>query len=424
MTTSVVAVCVVSMLVGRPEGRPLRPDRPEDRIAVIQVHGNQVTPDDEVVRLAGVAIGDSFLETTVGDVTARLRKVGRFDQVQVLKRFASIEDPSQITLVIVVNEGPVRIDVPDDPDQPIRVVKRRGLTNIMVMPILDAEDGYGVTFGARLAYVGVTSRRSRVSVPLSWGGTKRAAVEFDRPFDDGPLTRVQAGTGIQQIHNPAFDTDDTRRRAWVRAERAMGPLRLGGTAEWQNVSFGALDDEVGSGGVDATLDTRRDPQQPRNAVLASASWTRLSFRSGDEVNRTRLEGKGYVALVGQTVAVVRALREDASGPLPPAFQSLLGGSANLRGFRAGTAAGDTLVAGSLELRIPLSSPLDIGRLGVNAFVDTGAVYPHDERLQDQSLRTGIGGGVWMTATAFHLSLAVARGRGESTRVHFSAGIAY
>ena len=113
-----------------------------------------------------------------------------------------------------------------------------------------------------------------------------------------------------------------------------------------------------------------------------------------------------------------------SGPLPPPFQSLLGGSANLRGFRAGTAAGETLAAGSLELRIPLSSPLDIGRFGVNAFVDSGTVYAHDERLGEQSFRTGIGAGVWMTATAFHLGLAVARGRGESTRVHFSAGIAY
>jgi outer membrane protein assembly factor BamA len=253
---------------------------------------------------------------------------------------------------------------------------------------------------------------------------KRAAVEFDRPFDSGPLTRLQIGTAVQQIHNPGFDADDTRRRAWARAERALGPVRLGGVAEWQNVSFAGSDDEVRSGGVDVTLDTRRDPQQARNAVLATASWTRLSFRSGDDVDRTRLEGRGYVGLVGQTVAVVRALREGASGPLPPPFQSLLGGSANLRGFRAGTAAGDTLVTGSLELRIPLSSPLDVGRLGVNAFVDTGTVYAHDERLTDQSFRSGVGGGVWMTATAFHLGLAVARGRGESTRVHFSAGIAY
>jgi outer membrane protein assembly factor BamA len=412
------------MLVGRFDGRPLHSNRPEDRIAVIQIHGNQVTPDDEIVRLAGVAVGDLFLEATLDDVADRLRTTGRFEHVHVLKRLASIEDPSRITLVIIIDEGPVRVEVPEDPDLPIRIVRRRGVTNVMVLPILDAEDGYGVTFGARLAYVGVTSRRSRVSLPLSWGGLKQAAVEFDRPFEAGPLTRVQGGTGIRQIHNPGFDADDTRRRVWARAERAIGPVRLGGQAEWQHVSFAGADDEVRSGGVDATFDTRRDPQEPRNAVLASAAWTRLRFRSGDSVARARLEGTGYLGLVGQAVLRVRALRDGASDALPPPFQPLLGGSANLRGFRAGTAAGDTLVAGSVELRIPLSSPLAIARLGVNAFIDTGTVYAHDERLRDQSLRFGAGAGVWITATAFRLGLAVARGHEAGTRVHFSAGIGY
>ena len=189
-----VAVWLAMILAGRPEGRPLHPSGAADlqvggitdTIAAIQIHGNHVTTDDEVVRLAGIALGEPFLATTVNDVSSRLRKTGRFDQVEVLKRFASIEDPSRITVVIVVNEGPVRVEVPDDPDLPLRIVKRRGLTNLMLLPILDAEDGYGLTYGARVSYVGVTSRRGRVSAPLTWGGQKRAAAEFDRPFTSGP----------------------------------------------------------------------------------------------------------------------------------------------------------------------------------------------------------------------------------------------
>ena len=395
-----------------------------ETIAVIQVHGNHVTADDEIIRVAGIAVGEVFLATTIEDVSARLRQTGRFEQVDVLKRFASIEDPSRITVVIIVNEGPVRIEVPDDPALPLRIVKRRGLTNLMLLPILAAEDGYGLTYGARISYVGVTGRRGRVSLPLSWGGQKRAAIEFDRPFTSGPLTRLQVGAGLQRVRNPGFDVDDSRRLAWARAERGVGPVRIGGTAEWQRVRFASEEDDVRSGGLDLTIDTRHDPQLPRNAVLASASWTRLSFGSGGDVNRTTLEGRGYVGLVGQSVLVVRARREDADQPLPPAFQSLLGGSANLRGFRAGIATGDTLVAGSIELRVPLSSPLSIGRLGVTAFVDTGAVYAHDGRFRDQPMRTGVGGGLWLTATAFHLALAVGRGLGSSTRVHFSAGVSY
>ena len=426
--TAAIVVSLVVLLTTNPidekqAGGP-QVEAPQATIVAIQIHGNQITPDDEVKSLAGIEVGGPFLQSTVADVSARLQKSNRFADVEVLKRFASIDDMSQIAIVIVVNEGPVRIEVPDDPSLPLRVVKRGGLKNVMVMPILDAEDGYGVTYGARLAHVGLTSRRSRVSMPLSWGGLKQAVVEFDRPFQAGPLTRVQVGGGIQQTHNPGYDVDDTRHRTWVRLERALGPVRVGGTAEWQHVSFDGLDDDVRSGGLDVTVDTRQDPQQPRNAVLASASWTKLDFRTGDVVDRTRLEARGYVGLLGQTTLMIRALKEDANKPLAPAFQSLLGGSASLRGFRAGTAAADALVAGTVEFRAPLSSPLDLGRLGVNAFVDSGTVYAHDEHLSGQPFRTGFGAGVWLTATAFHLSLAVARGRGASTRVHFSAGIAY
>jgi len=122
--------------------------------------------------------------------------------------------------------------------------------------------------------------------------------------------------------------------------------------------------------------------------------------------------------------VVRALREDASGPLPPYLQSLLGGMANLRGFSAGSAAGDTLVAGSLEIRAPLTSPLNVGKFGVNGFADVGTVYDKGQRLSEQTLRRGFGGGIWFSAAFLRLNLAVAHGIGATTRVHFGAGVSF
>ena len=111
-------------------------------------------------------------------------------------------------------------------------------------------------------------------------------------------------------------------------------------------------------------------------------------------------------------------------PLPPYLQPLLGGMSNLRGFKAGAAAGDTLVAGSVEVRAPLTSPLSIGKFGVNAFVDVGTVYDNGQRLGDQTLRRGIGGGVWFSAAFLRLNLAVAHGIGATTRVHFGAGVSF
>ena len=46
--------------------------------------------------------------------------------MEVLQRFASIADPLQIAVVIIVDEGPVKIERTDDADAPTRVVRSRG----------------------------------------------------------------------------------------------------------------------------------------------------------------------------------------------------------------------------------------------------------------------------------------------------------
>src|SRR4029434_10400839 len=105
-----------------------------------------------------------------------------------------------------------------------------------------------------------------------------------------------------------------------------------------------------------------DPLLPRNAVFVTGSWERLRFDAGDRTNRTRVDARGYLGLIRQTILVGRVVREDANRPLPPYLKSLLGGWSSLRGFRAGSFVGDTMVNGSLELRVPLSSPLSVGKL--------------------------------------------------------------
>jgi outer membrane protein assembly factor BamA len=396
----------------------------QETIAEIRVHGNHITSDEDVITLAGVVVGAPFGATTIEDVRARLRAAGRFDSVEVLKRFASIDDPSRIVLVIIVNEGPLRIDRPDIEGEAPRVVRRRGLRNLMFMPIVDAEDGYGVTFGARVAYAGLLGERSRLSFPLTWGGLKRAGIELDRTFTSGPLSRIEVGGAVQRRRNPAFDEDDDRKRVWARAERAMGPLRAGGTLGWQRVAFADIRDDVRSVTIDAAFDTRLDPVLPRDAVYAGASWERVFFDGRDSIDRTRLDGRAYVGLFGQTVLVIRAVREDASAPVPPYLRSLLGGWSSLRGFKAGSITGDTLVAGSVEFRVPLNSPLRVAKLGVSAFVDTGAAYDKGKHFRDQPLETGIGGSAWVTVAAFKMSFSVARGLGSGTRVNFGGGLTF
>ena len=393
-------------------------------VAEVRVHGNHVTADADVLALSGVVIGTPFGPTTLTDAAAKLKASSQFEDVEVLKRFASISDPTKIVVVIIVNEGPVRIEIPDAPGEPLRVVRRRGFRNLMFMPVLDAEDGYGVTFGVRLALADVAGKPSRLSFPLTWGGLKQAGAELEHTFASGPLSRVEFGGAVQRQTNPAFQADDDRRRVWARAERAIGRLQVGGTLGWQHVSFKGATDTVRSAGADVTLDTRLDPWLPRNAIYATASVERLGIQSTGGTTRTGLEAQGYVGLVNQAVLVLRVRREDASRALPEYFQSLLGGWSSLRGFKAGSFVGDTMLIGSVEVRVPLTSALSVGKVGVSAFVDEGIAYAKGQRRQDQILHKGVGGSVWISAAVFRLSLSVAHGIGASTRINFGAGLTF
>ncbi len=391
-----------------------------ETVVQVQVQGNTITSDAEMLDLAGIAVGRPLADDTLEDAAARLKATGRFDRVEVLKRFASIADPSQIVVVIVVHEPGASIEVPGA-GLPARVVRRRS-PGLQYLPLLDFDDGYGWTYGLQLARRNVAGRDSRLAFPLTWGGERKAGAVLDRAFQAGPLTRVEGGGLITRRMHPFYGDPENRRRVWIRAERQFGPaVRAGTTIDWQHVSLGAADDDVPSFGGDVTLDTRVDPWLARNAVWARAAWRRATFPQG-AVAITEIDARGYVGLLGQSVLVVRALHDDASAALPVYARPMLGGTDNLRGFRAGTAVGDTLAAASAEVRVPLNSPLRVAKLGVNAFVDLAAVYPEGGRMGNQPFKQGVGGGVWFSLAFLRVSVVVAHGLGGSTRVHFGTNV--
>ena len=276
-------------------------------------------------------------------------------------------------------------------------------------------------------------KRSRITFPLSWGGNKRAEVNLEKRVDGGVIDRVTAGASISRRANLAFNQDDDRARLFVRGEREFARvLRLGATTGWQRASFEGVADRFTQAGGDVVLDTRVDPILARNAVYGRASWEHLNFGDGPAeaghyrggVNRTALEGRGYLGLIRQAVLEGRILREDSDRPLPPYLQPELGGLTTLRGFRTGSFVGDTLVAMSAEVVLPLTSPIKLAKFGVSAFVDRGAVYNQGERFSDQTLQEGYGAGVWFAAAFFRLNIAVAHGRGAATRVHVGGNVTF
>jgi outer membrane protein assembly factor BamA len=395
-----------------------------ERVVATQVHGNVVTTSDDVLKLAGIIIGMPVTDDALWEAQEKLVASGLFESVEIRKRYASLDDSTQVLLVVVVDEGDIRLERTDDPDNPVRAVRRTG-PRLMLLPIFEVEYAYGLTYGARVTFPEAVGEGSQLSVPLSWGGYKQAAVELARVFGRDNVTRLAGGGLLEQRENPFFDEDDTRQRLWARVDRGVWRHLWAGThVAWENAEMGDADDRLTYVGVDATFDGRRDPYLARDALFGHVAWERVFVDDGDTTDRTRLEGRGYLGLFWQSTLVARALKEDADGGLPPYLLPVLGGGDNLRGFPAGTAVGDTLVAGTLEWRVPVTSPLGIGRVGLSAFVDAGTVYAEGEELGDQSFRYGVGGGVWFSMPLIRLTMSVAHGIDGPTTFHIASGMSF
>lgn len=386
----------------------------------VRVHGNYRTPDAEVLRLAGVAAGQPVEARMEVLVAERLRRSGRFDAVEVRKRYRSLEDASQVALVIIVTEHP---GAPEG-GGPAGPLRRLG-DSVMVWPVLDYVDGYGVTAGGRVSFANLFGPQGHLVVPLTLGSTRQAAVEIDKAWTKGPIRRLRVGGAVARRENPGFDVRDRRDEAWIDLSRPMGPvLTLSGGSRWADVSFGELDQRVWMLAARVTLDTGGDPAFPRNALRAIAEWRGVDPSGGTSVNRYLVDARGYVGLVGASVLALRAVSETAGGPVPPYEQPLLGGAGNLRGYPAGFAVGDQLAAGSVELRVPVTSPLRLGLMGFSVFGDAGTVYGHDDRLRDARFRFGVGAGWFLRAPLVHVQVDVAHGIDRGTRGHVTAGFRF
>ncbi|MEO5820730.1 MAG: BamA/TamA family outer membrane protein [Vicinamibacteraceae bacterium] len=426
--------CVVAAAGQAPASAPTSvpvpaPAPASERLAEVVVHGNHTTPDADVIALAGLTVGAPLAADAIAGATKRLEKADRFEAVDIRKRYRSIERVDEVVLVILIDERPHPMDVPAPPMlKPFRKLR----DGLMFLPLVSFADGYGLSYGAQFAFAGVLGKRSRIGVPLTWGAERRAAVEIERKFARGPVSRLEGGAGIVRREHPFFEVPDRRGEVWARAERALPlALRVGGGVRWSDIAFAgastpalAVDDRMTASGIDLTLDTRIDPTFPRNAVYARAAWEHLDFEAQPARNRTTLEGRGYLGLLGSSVLALRAMHGRADGSLPLYEQWLLGGPASVRGFRTGSVVGDRITSASIELRMPFSSPLRVAKTGVAVFVDRGAVWSHDQRLADADWKQGYGAGVFAIATVFQFRLDVAHGQGRGTRAHVSAGLSF
>jgi outer membrane protein assembly factor BamA len=422
----------------------------DEHIAEIRVHGNHTTPDQVILELSGLKVGDPVTDRTIRESEKAIRRSHRFSDVEVRKRYLSISDPSQVLAMIVVNEKAGISDTNLTPG-----IGTRLRASSMFLPILNYQDGYGLTYGVRTTFPHALDDGTRVSVPLSWGGERRAGVEVDHWFGGSrgvygfarrdPTLRLIGGFAIYRRENPYYEVSDIRLEGRLRAEHPFNSwLRLGATAKTAEVTFGNdgqdLVDAIAqstaplipprtvtrhnSYSADIVVDTRLDPSFPRNAVYASFGPELLQWENDGSARRWNTDLRGYVGLPRGMVAALRTQFMTSNESLPASEQFLLGGTDTLRGYDAGSQAGDNLATVSTELRIPLTTPLSFGRFGVKGFVDWGTTWASGSRFKDALWQRGIGGGVYFGAGPLLMDLGAAWAEDGSARVNFGLGVSF
>jgi hypothetical protein len=407
-------------------------DPQNEVIGEIRIHGNAFLTDKEVANFAGIAVGEPLATDGVEAVTRRLKDSGKFESVDVRKRYRSLESTSDVALILVVHEKPgVRsavggVNIPGVPGSVARPVGRLR-SKLMFLPIISYADGYGFTYGGRVSTVDLFGIDERLSLPLTWGGTRRAALEFERLFKTGPLTRVTSSLAIWNRENPRYEIRDQRFEVKGRAERVFADVfRAGFDASRSTISFGTLDDDLWTLGTSAGIDTRLDPAFPGNAIWTTVGWTGLHFRTIPEtVNRLSADARGYLRAFRQIVVAGRAAYSGADASLPPYERLLLGGSGSVRGFSTGAFDGDRTFVTSAEVRVPITSVLSGAKLGLTVFYDAGKAWDFGGRMEDAQWHRGAGAGVFLIASIMRINLDVARGlKTGDTHVHLSSGFTF
>jgi outer membrane protein assembly factor BamA len=379
----------------------------EETISEVVIRGNIKTPDETITRLAGIQIGIPATALALEDVKQKLLLTGKFEWVDAVKRYRSLSRTDKVVLTITVKEKP------------------SALSKFMFFPIISGSDEYGLNYGGSAAAKDLLGLKEKISVPLTWGGTRRAAVKGEFSLRN-PVFQTMTATGeISRKDNPHYRKGDFRKEIQATLRRRLYRFEFNVQTGWTDVRFDAQSAYLANVGASAIFDTRQDINFPRDAVYAGVSYKRLSILNGGSgYNLYALDLRGYKGFVGQAIIAGQFLYRGVNGRLPNYERPFLGGANTLRGYEAGAFTGDNSATASLELRMPLTSLRKIYHAGIDVFMDSGAIYDHGMSLGSARFKHSAGLGTYFLLAGFGLKADLAYNVHDAFRVHFSTGFRF
>lgn len=371
----------------------------------VRVHGHRAGSEAAILALAEVAVGDDILATTLDEVEARLMASGRFSWVEVRKRYRSLTAFDEVAILIAVKENPRLRD------------------KLQLLPDVGHDDAYGFSFGARVGLLDALGAGERMTLGGTWGGEHVAAVEVGRATPGRALDDVRAFALVRHRDHPHDGRRERRAEVGVTVLRALGRGFVDAGWTWIDAGLGEESEPFSALELGVGLDTRGDRAFPRDGVYLRGGFRRLFAIADGARSRFDLEARGYRPLAGRAITVLRLWAKGGAG-VPASERPWIGGTPTLRGHRPGAELGDRAAGLSVEIRLPLTAPVGLGRAGIAAFFDTAAAWSATTAFAAADFGSGAGIGVFADATLFNARADLATDLAGRWRVHVQSGVRF
>lgn len=284
-----------------------------------------------------------------------------------------------------------------------------------------------------------------------------SSLEILRYYGPGNATTVQSDTRFYEVERSEIRVSPGLEWGWGASERGATELDLrqlrptltlnvGPILEYARTPTGANADRfigdldpapvgVGSfaqlgGRVDIELDTRDRSGYTRNGVRVVAGGSGFPAVLDVEEEFAELHGaaSAYLTPGGSRHVPTLALRvagREVFGDYPYHEAAYLGGARDVRGLRRGRFAGDAMVYGNVELRLPVlrGHLLFPAELGVHGAADVGRVFYDEDPAGSGRWHSAFGGGVWISLLDRTQALSITLMNGDDlTGLYVQAGL--